>query len=526
MTASRRTFLKGLAVAPALFGGLSSTIAAYAQEAKAHGDLIVAIAKPAGNLDPHKYIGLWAVQDLMFEPLMRYGKNGQIEPALATEWAVEDNGKLLRVKLRQNVTFQDGTPWDAEAMMWNLDRWIGKPANNWMNSSRLYSGHRIVDPHTVELQFKEPVLGLLYEFSYVRPSRFLSPKSVDKDGNYQAPVGTGPWIQESASNSESTFKRFDGYWGDLPTFEHVELKVLPDSRSRMAALRAGEIDLAGGDYLAPIKATEAKALESAGIPVTVATGTTTIVLAYNPDRNEALKDVRVRKAINIGFDRAAIGQVLYQSLAEPAGSLFPANVPHAGKRFDVAKRDVEAAKSLLDAAGWIGSGIREKDGKKLSLELVVSEEQMAGSRSLGEILQSQLGEIGIELTIRSVDHASRHSDIPARKYDMALFYTLGAPYEPFGTLVGLFLSTFNNGVDGKLFLDPANLDPLVLAATSASEADVAGATQAIYDWLYNEVAISPLFYAPIIWAHAPRVQGFTPPSTEYDLPYKNITLGA
>lgn len=294
----------------------------------------------------------------------------------------------------------------------------------------------------------------------------------------------------------------------------------------MAALRAGEIDLAGGDYLAPIKATEAKALESAGIPVTVETGTTTIVLAYNPDRNEALKDVRVRKAINIGFDRAAIGQVLYQSLAEPAGSLFPANVPHAGKRFDVAKRDVEAAKSLLDAAGWIGSGIREKDGKKLSLELVVSEEQMAGSRSLGEILQSQLGEIGIELTIRSVDHASRHSDIPARKYDMALFYTLGAPYEPFGTLVGLFLSTFNNGVDGKLFLDPANLDPLVLAATSASEADVAGATQAIYDWLYNEVAISPLFYAPIIWAHAPRVQGFTPPSTEYDLPYKNITLGA
>lgn len=191
MTASRRTFLKGLAVAPALFGGLSSTIAAYAQEAKAHGDLIVAIAKPAGNLDPHKYIGLWAVQDLMFEPLMRYGKNGSIEPALATEWAVEDNGKLLRVKLRQNVTFQDGTPWDAEAMMWNLDRWIGKPANNWMNSSRLYSGHRIVDPHTVELQFKEPVLGLLYEFSYVRPSRFLSPKSVDKDGNYQAPVEPG-----------------------------------------------------------------------------------------------------------------------------------------------------------------------------------------------------------------------------------------------------------------------------------------------------------------------------------------------
>lgn len=522
MTTSRRIFLKGMLATPA-FLGTFPMFSAVAQSAEGNA-LTVAIMKPAGDLNPHKYSGLWGVQDLIFEPLIRYGRNGEPLPCLATEWTLEEGGKLFRLNLRQGVTFQDGTPWNAEALMWNLDRWIGKDAQNWMNASRAYQSKKIIDEHTVEIQFKEPVLGLLYEFSFIRPSRFLSPKSVDKDGNYQAPVGTGPWIQDSATNEGSSFRRFDGYWGEKPTFERLELKVLPDSRSRMAALRAGEIDLTGGDFLAPLTANEAMTLKNAGIEVTVETGTTTIVLGFNPDRNAALKDARVRKAINIGFDRAAIAQVLYQGLAQPAGNLFSATVPMAGKRVDVAARDAEAAKALLEEAGWKGDTIREKGGQPLAIELVVSEEQIAGSRAVAEVMQAQLKEIGIDLTIRSIDHASRHSDIPARKYDMAFFLTFGAPYEPYGSIVGLFLSTYDNGVDGKLFVDPQNLDPLVTAVMQASEANIASALQNIYDWLHNEAAIAPLLYVPSMWAHSPRVKGFEPPATEYDLPYEGISL--
>ncbi|TIP81496.1 MAG: hypothetical protein E5X63_27825 [Mesorhizobium sp.] len=109
---------------------------------------------------------------------------------------------------------------------------------------------------------------------------------------------------------------------------------------------------------------------------------------------------------------------------------------------------------------------------------------------------------------------------------MALFYTLGAPYEPFGTLIGMLLSTFNNGVDGKLAVDAEHLDPLLLTAASASEDKVEAATQAVYDWLHQEVALLPLFFAPVIWAHSERVTGFAAPATEYDLPYENVTLSA
>ncbi|MBB3773989.1 nickel transport system substrate-binding protein [Angulomicrobium tetraedrale] len=522
MKTTRRTILKGMAGLPAMFAGLSP-LAALAQQGG--GDTLrVAAGKPAGDLDPHKYKGLWAIQDLIFEPLIRYGHGGKMEPALATDWQVEDGGKLFRVHLRKGVTFQDGTPWDAAAMTWNLDRWIGKESNSWMNASRLFANYKVVDDHTVEIHFKELVLGLLNEFAYVRPVRFLSPKSVGADGAYAKPVGTGAWIEASADNNGSTFTRFDGYWGDKPGFKRIEVKVLPESRSRMAALRAGEIDLTGGDFLAPIKATEAKTLEKAGIPVAVELGTTTVVIGFNPDRNTALKELAVRQAINIGFDRKAIGQVLYQGLAEPAGNLFPASVPLAGTRFPVPARDPAAAKKLLEDAGWKGAPIREKDGKPLKLEIVVSEEQIAGSRSLAEILQAQLGEIGIGLTIRSVDHASRHSDIPARTFDMALFTTFGAPYEPFGTIVGLLLSTYDNGVDGKLVIDPAKLDPLVLAATSAPQDKVDAAVQAIYDQMHADVSMLPLFYSPAIWAHTKRVKGFTVPATEYDLPYRGISL--
>ncbi|WP_376743269.1 ABC transporter substrate-binding protein [Ensifer canadensis] len=523
MQTDRRTILKGIAGIAAIIA--TNPITALAQEG-AGGVLRVAAAKPAGDLNPHAFKGLWAVQDLIFEPLLRYEHGGTFSPALASEWQVEDDGKMLRFKLRQNVKFHDGTPWNAEAMIWNLDRWIGKESTGWMNASRLFASHKVIDDYTVEITFKEPVLGLLNEFSYVRPSRFLSPKSVDAAGNYQKPIGTGAWMEKQATNEGSVFERFDDYWGEKPGYQHLELKVLPDSRGRMAAIRAGDIDITGGEFLAPIKATEAVTLQAAGVPVVVEEGTSTIVAGLNPDRNPALKDLKVRQAINMGFDRQAISQVLYKGLAKPAGNIFPETVPLSGNRFPAPPRDADAARKLLDEAGWTGDGIREKDGQKLSIEVVVSEEQLAGSRSLAEVMQAQLGEIGIDIKIRSVDHASRHSDIPARHFDIALFTTFGAPYEPFGTIIGLLLSTYDNGVDGKLVIDPEHLDPLVHAAASASDDTVEQATQAIYDYLHKQISCMPLFYIPSIWAHTDRVTGFNVPSTEYDLPYQGVALNS
>ncbi|MES2433146.1 MAG: ABC transporter substrate-binding protein [Pseudomonadota bacterium] len=516
----RRSILKGfaaVAATPFLPGYLTHALAA-------EGDTIrFAIGKPAGDMNPHVYKGLWGAQDLMFEPLITYDKGGELLPGLATKWELSADGRVLKLDLREGVTFHDGAPWNAEAMKWNLDRWIKDEGNSWINHARLFENLEIIGDHSVAMHFKEAPLSLLYELTYIRPARYLSPASVAADGSYQTPIGTGPWKQVSADDTLSAFEQFDGYWGDKPGFARLELVVLPDSRGRMAALRAGEIDITGGDFLAPITANEAATLKEAGLGVEISSGIA-MLLGFNPDRNVALADKRVRKAISIGFDRAAIATVLYQGLSQPAGSIFPPSVPLAGTQFPANVYAPDEARALLGAAGWTGEGIRQKDGKPLSIEIVVSNDQIAGSRSMAEVMQAQLAEIGIDLTIRSVDHASRHSDIPARKYDMALFLTFGAPYEPFGTMLGYLYSPYDNGVDGKMVMSPDQLDPLLLTAMSANQATVQSALQAVFDWIHAETALAPLMFTPSIWAYGSRIEGFTAPATEYDTPYEGLRV--
>jgi nickel transport system substrate-binding protein len=493
---------------------------AWAQD----GDVLrIALNKPADNLDPHKYIGVWSVQSMVFDPLVAYGQGGKIEPALAESWTESEDGKTITFKLRQNVTFSDGTAWDANALKWNFDRWITDPDNGWLSVGAFYDKLEIIDPLTVALHFKQPVPPALAELSIVRPVRFLSPASVGADGAYKEPIGTGPWVVASSDDSATVLLRNEKYWGEKPAFSRVELKVIPDSRSRVSALMAGDLDIIGGDYVARLSPQEAGTLRKRGIAVEASPGTGTFLLGYNPDR-EILHDARVREAISIAVDRELVAKALLAGYADPAIDLFSEAVPMAGTRHPIPKRDTERAKALLQEAGWTGDGVRAKDGVPLKLELVVSEEAAPGSRALAEVLQGMLQEVGIEMSIRSVDHATRHDDIPARKYDLAFFTTIGAPYDPQGTLTNYFLSTIDSGTDGKIYLDKEGLDPLINAAMAALGEERPVAFQRVYDWLYERHALAALIYPQRMWAYGPRVQGFVTPPTEYDMPFKGISL--
>jgi nickel transport system substrate-binding protein len=521
----RRAFLqRSTAVigASALGGFIPGILSAEAQDTT----LRIAIAKAAGDLDLLKHYAIWAVQDLMFEPLIKYGKGGEMEPCLATDWSVEDGGRTLKLTLREGVAFQDGTPFDAEACKWNLERWMGTEKFSWMNSSRLFDFVEIVDAHHVDIHFKGPVVALLHELSYTRPSRFVSPSAVDAEGNQVEPVGTGPWRQIHADETESVFERFDGYWGEKPVYERLEAKVIPESRSRVAALRSGDLDVIGGFWIAPLSPIEAKQLEDAGFGVSVDPGNVTLVIGFNPERSEPLQDQRVRRAISMGIDRQAIADAFYLGYARPAGSLFSDALPLSGKQFDPPTRDVAAAAALLEEAGWTGGPVREKDGKPLTIEMVVSPDAVPGLRIMSEVMQAQLREVGFDIVIRSVDHASKHTDMLDRAYDIGFFLTYGAPFEPFGTIVGLFLSTFHNDVEGKLFTDAEHLDPLINAAMDADPGHVEAEIQKFYDWLHDNDAIAAILFVPSIWGHSKRVSGFTNPVTEYDMPYENIVLKA
>jgi nickel transport system substrate-binding protein len=520
MRVSRRSVLLGATATSGAVALSHFDLSAFAAEGS--NAFRLPLARPAGNLDPQRYVGVFAVQGMIFDPLVHYARGGIPGPALAESWTISEDRKSYTFKLRPNVVFSDGEPWNADAMIWNLERWMPKENYNWLRVSANFDRMEKIDDMTAAIHLKEVTPTALVELSYVRPVRFLSPKSVAEDGSYKDPVGTGPWMVESDSPEGTNLVRNPNYWGPQPELEMISLLVMPDSRTRMSALRAGDLDATGGSLIAAVSPQDAKTLSGAGMSIVTDVGTDTMILGFNPKR-PLFADPRVREAFNLLIDREAICAALLHGYATPTMNLYPEVIAYSGTRYEVPARNPEKARQLLEAAGWTGDGIRMKDGASLNVELIVSEDAVAGSRAMGEVLQHQFSEAGIDLSLRNVDHAVRHGDIPQFKYDISLFVTNGAPYDPYNTIVQMFLSTLQPGTDGKIWLNE-EFDPLILRAVSAAEADRVAAFQAAFDWLHDNHAMAPIYHHARIWAHNDRVKTFMIPATEYEMPLDGLAL--
>ena len=231
----RRAVLQMLAGLVALAGVATLPGAALAA---GHKSLRIAIAAEIGGLDLLQNVSPLHTYSLVFDPLIRYGENGKLEPALATSWMVSEDGKTLSFTLREGVTFSDGTPFDAEAAKWNLERWMGKDDFSWIGVSDAMASIATTGSHSLDIHLEREVPVALLELTIVRPVRFLSPKAVDADGNQAAPIGTGPWVITENTNAGTTLAPNASYWGEKPAVDRIELKVVPDELSRSNGLRA------------------------------------------------------------------------------------------------------------------------------------------------------------------------------------------------------------------------------------------------------------------------------------------------
>lgn len=519
LTLDRRQFLAGSA-GLAFLSALP--VSAFASS---HGTLKVAIAAETGNLDLLQNVSTLSSYTVVFDALIHYGPNGALQPGLATAWKIADDGKSITFDLREGVKFSDGTPFDATAAEWNLKRWMGVADFSWIGIADAFDSIVIDAPNKITVKLKRPVPAAELELTIVRPVRFLSPKAVGPDGKQTAPIGTGPWIVESYSNSATVLVRNENYWGEKPSFNRMELKVVPDELARANGLRAGDLDVIGGDWVAALSPRRAQALKADGIKVVAEPGTATLILGYSP-KAAVMQDKAVRDAIYVGVDRAAIAKVLFEGYADPIADVFPATVPTSGKRHAVPKRDVAAAQKFLTDGGWVkdASGFT-KAGAPLEIDFLVSEDSMPGSKRISEMVQGQLAEIGFKVKISLVDTATMHERRPAFKYDLTFFATYGAPYDPHGSLGASFVTAADTGPDGKIYINP-DLDGVVKTALEIGGAAREAAMQSIYDWLYSNTAVCPLVVSQRLWAYNPRIENFSLPATDYDLPFKGLTIKA
>ncbi|MEV5580512.1 ABC transporter substrate-binding protein [Streptomyces parvus] len=485
--------------------------------------LRVGLSEESGALDPHAFTGNFVLLDAVYEPLVSYGKGGKIEPGLAESWTVAKDGRSVSFDLRDGVTFTDGTPLDSAAVKWNFDRWVGNKKFTFFRASQVISGVRTPDKDTVTLTLSEPYEPLLQELSIIRPVRLLSPRAATADGTFKKAVGTGAWKLESNSATGAKLIRNDDYWGTRPKLERVEFKVIPDSQARLDALSNREIDLIGGAYMAPITPVEAKTLSGRGdITSLVGDPDVSIMLGFNADGPAGVR--AVREAVRQAIDTTALTKALFQGYGKPARRVFPPNVPDSGTDLPT-YFDQAAARRTLDAAGYaLEGGNRVKDGKRLSLKLLIPATPAQGQldpRSMAEAIAGSLKEIGITVDISPVDAAAYYDERAEGTYDITFFEGLGAPYDPSGSIVSMFTS----GARGPLWVTEATEDLVDKALFAADPAARATAYQDLYDEVADDAGFVPLVYRPRVYAARDTVKGFAVPPTDVDLELTGVTVG-
>lgn len=499
----------GPANAPSAAGGVDGTL----RLAIAQAETSISVR----DYDTHSF----NVLDEVFEPLVRYQADGSVGPGLAQSFTVSPDGRMMTFRLRPGVTYSDGTSFTAAVAKTELERWVRDKDNSFLGVTSYTRSITATDDHTLVWKLTEPYFSALNELALVRPVRFMSPTAYQADGTVKAPIGTGPFTVASMDNQRVVLTRNDRYWGPKPTLKQVVFTVIPDAPARVAALKAGEVDVIGGDYLAPLALEDAQSVkEDTNLRLLTEKSTTNLLLTFNLDTgNQALKDVRVRQAVGLALDRDAIAAGLFDHQAQPAASVFPPNVPY-GPKTGSAAFDVAKAGALLDAAGWQGSPVRTKGGRPLTLKLILDPSSLPQAKSLSEVVQAQLKAIGIGVEIVPLDSTAYSSTVAARRFDLRFYSTYGAPYDPYSMLT----ANFRSSQEGHLFASP-ELDrqiPVALAATDDTSRQAAFDT--VWKSLEDQAAAVPIVQLPRLWAVSTKVQGFSLGATEYDLPLTGVTV--
>jgi peptide/nickel transport system substrate-binding protein len=402
-SARAATLLAVTAVLPALLAGCSE-----GGGGGGSGDdvtsLTVGLSQNPETLDPGAtgLIGATKVDAQIFDTLIyRFPGSDDFTPGLATDMTVNAEATEYTFTLRDDVTFHDGTKFDASAVKATFDHIVDPATRSLSAISDLgpYSETQVVDPTTAKVLFSAPYPA--FATLVAEPTLGISsPAALEKYGaDYGThPVGTGPFVFESfTSDSEVKLTRNDDYaWGPAeygdgpPAIEELTFRILSDPSAQTNALSTGEIRLADGMSTQDISNAESDgkkvdAQPTSGMPYGYLINTT----------KSPTDDLAVRQAIIHAVDRASIVQTLFDDQYQVATSVVTPATGGYEDAGDAYSYDPELAGSLLDQAGWtMGSdGKRSKGGQPLTISMIDISD--FGFDGMSPLIQAQLAEVGI-----------------------------------------------------------------------------------------------------------------------------------
>jgi peptide/nickel transport system substrate-binding protein len=394
---------------------LSVCCSCQKEDLLSQGILVVGLEANPTNLDPRLSTDAASsrINELVFSRLFRKNEAGEPVEDIVKEWGQADP-TTYRFRIREGILFHDGRPLDAHDVRYTfkslMDPALGSPLRG---SYQMIESIECSDPFTILFRLREPYAPFLVNLDL---GVLAGPKGQHADGySPQAYVGTGPYQFVSWSqNHEIRLKANPGYFEGSPRIREIRFKIVPDHTVRILELRKGTIHLLQND----IEPEVLRTLEpEPRFTVQKRQGTNYSYLGFNL-RDPILCSLKVRQAIAHAIDRHAIIEHLLGGLAVPATGVLSALNWAYEPRVDTYEYDPQKAMRLLDEAGY-----EDPDGpgpaKRFTLTYKTSQNELR--RRVGEAIQGLLGEVGIDVKMRSYEWGTFFSDIRKGNFQI---YTL------------------------------------------------------------------------------------------------------
>ncbi|MBU1002684.1 MAG: ABC transporter substrate-binding protein [Proteobacteria bacterium] len=487
------------------------------------GVLRLAMDADPVSLDPHVQLsgGMLQYSHMVFDPLIRWTKDMQFEPRLATEW-VRIDPLTVRFTLRQGVKFHSGNPFTAKDVVWTVDRL--KVSQDFKGLFEVFESAVAVDDFTVELKTKVPYPLLLNMATYIFPMDSVFYTGTDESGQPKDAIvkigpsfaltnesGTGKYqVTAREQGVRMEFTAFSGYWDEKSgNVDKIILTPIKEDATRVAALLSGDID-----WAMPIPPQDYERLEQdAGVNLITMPGSRIITLQLNQKRRPEFANKLVRQAIVYAVNNEGIVEKIMKGKAMAAAQQAPEG--YLGYVAELTPRfDLEKAKQLMKEAGY-------ENG--FTCTMIAPNNRYVNDEKIAQTCASMLAKIGITVELKTMPKAQYWDEFDAQVADIQMIgwhpdTEDSANYTEYLLMcrnAEKGLGQYNSG-------DYCNAEVDKLINDSNAETDVAKRTamlQQVERILYDDAAYVPLHWQYLSWAVSPRVKNATDIVNVMDFPY-------
>jgi peptide/nickel transport system substrate-binding protein len=377
---------------------------------QAQTTLRIGLAEDPDILDPtlaRTYVGR-IVFAAFCDKLFDIDEKLNVVPQLALSHETSADGKEVTIKLRPNVKFHDGEPFDAEAAKYSLERHLTLPTSFRKPELAALDHVDVVDPLTIKLILKAPYSPLIAQLTD-RAGMMVSPKAAKEAGDKFGlhPVCAGPYkFVERAQQDRIVFEKFADYWNKDNVFiDRIVYLPIVDSTVRLANLKSGGLDLIERLLATDIK--DVRADPKLKLSAALSLGYEGITINIGNDKNKGplSQSAKVRQALDLSIDREAINQVVYNGEFVPGNQWVNPEHPYYQKAYPVRARDIAKAKALLKEAGVT---------TPVTVDLMVPKN--VERETVAQVIQSMAAEAGFDLKIRVTELATALKQAEAGEY--------------------------------------------------------------------------------------------------------------